>query len=442
MKRIFYAEALVFTLIVTWIANDFQMFYQHPTLLWLCLPLVVAIVAVAGFFKRGIQSKRLRICYHGGCLLSMFAISLFLSLIWQFLMALFVFAGNWRMILYSVLFCAAILSYVFWNGILCVYLTSAQLGLRRRVLGILVGLIPPLNLIMLGKIIVTVFAEVRVETEKAKLNEARRELRVCATKYPVLLVHGLFFRDSRLFNYWGRIPAELKKNGARVFYGEHDSARPVAESAAELADRIEWILKKTGAEKVNVIAHSKGGLDMRYAISCLGVAPYVASLTTINTPHNGCIFANKLLKKTPEHLAHRIAHIYDTIAQKAGDEHPDFLAAVQDLTDEACIARNEKMPLPQGIFCQSIGSRLKRAGGGRFPLNVSYRVVKHYDGPNDGLVAESSFAFGESFTLLTVKGRRGISHADMVDMNRENLPEFDVREFYVQMVSDLRKKGF
>ena len=73
MKRIFYAEALVFTLIVTWIANDFQMFYQHPTLLWLCLPLVVAIVAVAGFFKRGIQSKRLRICYHGGCLLSMFA---------------------------------------------------------------------------------------------------------------------------------------------------------------------------------------------------------------------------------------------------------------------------------------------------------------------------------------------------------------------------------
>ena len=151
--------------------------------------------------------------------------------------------------------------------------------------------------------------------------------------------------------------------------------------------------------------------------------------------------ANKLLKKTPEHLAHRIAHIYDTIAQKAGDEHPDFLAAVQDLTDEACIARNEKMPLPQGIFCQSIGSRLKRAGGGRFPLNVSYRVVKHYDGPNDGLVAESSFAFGESFTLLTVKGRRGISHADMVDMNRENLPEFDVREFYVQLVSDLRERG-
>ena len=30
----------------------------------------------------------------------------------------------------------------------------------------------------------------------------------------------------------------------------------------------------------------------------------------------------------------------------------------------------------------------------------------------------------------------------MIDLNRENLPEFDVREFYVQLVRDLKERGF
>lgn len=30
----------------------------------------------------------------------------------------------------------------------------------------------------------------------------------------------------------------------------------------------------------------------------------------------------------------------------------------------------------------------------------------------------------------------------IVDMNRENIDGFDVREFYVQLVSDLKNKGF
>jgi triacylglycerol lipase len=100
------------------------------------------------------------------------------------------------------------------------------------------------------------------------------------------------------------------------------------------------------------------------------------------------------------------------------------------------------MPLPEGVFCQSVGSRLKKGAAARFPLNLSYHIVKKYDGPNDGLVATTSFAWGERFTLLEPSGRRGISHGDMVDMNRENFRGFDVREFYVQLVSDLRERGF
>ena len=63
------------------------------------------------------------------------------------------------------------------------------------------------------------------------------------------------------------------------------------------------------------------------------------------------------------------------------------------------------------------------------------------DGDNDGLVSESSFRFGENYTFLTAKGKRGISHGDMIDLNRENIDGFDVREFYVDLVNDLKQKG-
>ena len=76
-----------------------------------------------------------------------------------------------------------------------------------------------------------------------------------------------------------------------------------------------------------------------------------------------------------------------------------------------------------------------------FPLNLSYRYVKNYDGENDGLVGESSFAWGDKYTLLRTEGKRGISHADMIDLSRENIQDFDVRKFYVDLVSDLKSKG-
>lgn len=75
-------------------------------------------------------------------------------------------------------------------------------------------------------------------------------------------------------------------------------------------------------------------------------------------------------------------------------------------------------------------------------MNLTFHVAKAFGGSNDGLVAEDSFPWGSSFRLLTTSGRRGISHGDMVDLNRENIRDFDVREFYVQLVADLKEKGF
>lgn len=72
------------------------------------------------------------------------------------------------------------------------------------------------------------------------------------------------------------------------------------DSAKELETRIRQIVEETGCEKVNVIAHSKGGLDTRAAIALTSAGDYIASLTTINTPHRGCEFADYLLDNIPE----------------------------------------------------------------------------------------------------------------------------------------------
>lgn len=331
---------------------------------------------------------------------------------------------------------------MFWNGIIRVYTTSVQLGIKTRVLGIILGMIPVANLVMLLIIYRKVNFECGVELALAKRDEQRKDLHVCRTKYPILLVHGVFFRDSKYLNYWGRVPAELIKNGATIFYGEQQSALAVSDSAAELAARIEQIVRETGCEKVNIIAHSKGGLDSRYAISLLGADKYVASLTTINTPHRGCIFAEYLLNNAPEKLVKTIEATYNKAFSALGDKNPDFMSAVKNLTNSFCEEFNKNVPDAQGVYYQSIGTKAKSSRSGRFPLNVSYPIVKKFDGDNDGLVAVTSAQWGEKFTPVYPKGRRGITHADVIDLNREDFKGFDVREFYVGLVSELRERGF
>ena len=333
---------------------------------------------------------------------------------------------------------------LFWNGMIRVYITSVQLGMKHRVLGALCGWIPLVNFWYLVKIIRICSSEAEFETEKWELDNVRAESEICKTKYPLLMVHGVFFRDFRYLNYWGRIPKELIRNGATVYYGQQQSAAAVEDSGRELAARIRQIVEETGCKKVNIIAHSKGGLDSRAAIAHCGMAPYVATLTTINTPHRGCIFAEYLLGKVPEAAQRKIAAAYNATLRKVGDPNPDFLAAVTDLTESACLHRNEVTPDVPGVVYESVMSYCKKARHGRFPLNMTYPVVRHFDGSNDGLVSVESAKWGEKFILLEPKKeeKRGISHGDVVDLNRENIRGFDVREFYVKLTADLKRRGY
>ena len=390
---------------------------------------------------RKIYDENLIKVRNGYRLLTIFLIDIIATILF-YIASIFEYHVNGFILLWNAVVCIFLLSIIFWNGMLRVYLHSKQLGIRYRGLGLLLGLVPIFNIIMLVKMIYICYQEVDFENNKLKLNKKRAKDEICHTKYPVLLVHGVFFRDTEYFNYWGRIPEELEKNGCKIYYGNHSSALSVSDSAMELADRIKKIVEDTGCEKVNVIAHSKGGLDTRYAISNYGCDKYVASLTTINTPNKGCCFADYLIEHTPESFKKGLAKSYNAAMRKLGDKKPDFLGAVTDLTSARVKELNSNMKHKEDVYYQSYGSRLKKSKDGRFPMNLTNKFVKYFDGYNDGLVGENSFQYGENYTLIESTTNRGISHADIIDLNRENYSGFDVREFYVKIVHGLKKKGF
>ncbi len=451
-----YLRRILFVLVLLVAANGalaLMMLGSTPLGIGACLLLLAGFVYVnLRPIPKTAPTKRIDQLSAGCELLRLFLVTATLNAVWMLLWlpaAIRMAKGGgffsglllviWIIIAIPMVILEAIL---FWNGMIRVYLTSVQLGLRHRILAALCGWIPFLNIWYLTKIIRIASDEVEFETEKWELDEVRAENEVCKTKYPILLVHGVFFRDFRYLNYWGRIPKELKRNGAAVYYGQQQSAASVEDSGRELAARIRAILDETGCEKVNIIAHSKGGLDSRAAIAHAGCAPYVATLTTINTPHRGCIYAEYLLNKVPEAARQKVAAAYNATLKRLGDENPDFLAAVTDLTESACLARNETTPDMPGVLYESVMSYCRKARHGKFPLNATYPVVKHFDGKNDGLVSVDSAKWGTRFTLLEPVGKRGISHGDVVDLNRENIPGFDVREFYVNLVADLKKRGY
>lgn len=430
------------TIVIFSLANGLYFFSQRKYI-WLSFLLCFIFMNIyPSVHNRKLRKKRWRIEGDGCELLILFLISVTVCGIYQIRKAFVMLPEQWTSWVISLLIYVIVENIIFWNGIIRIFFTSTQLGIKWRLIAVLCGWIPIVHIIVLTIMIQKCIKEVAFENQKFVLNENRRAAKICKTKYPILMVHGVFFRDFRYFNYWGRIPEELEENGAIVFYGEHHSAASVKESGKELACRIQEIRKETGCERVNVIAHSKGGLDMRYAISCCGCASSVASLTTINTPHRGCLFAEYLLTKIPEKTKLAVARSYNAALKRMGDKNPDFIEAVTDLTASACEKLNQDAKDAEGIFYQSVGSKQNNSMSGRFPLNFSYQLVKHFDGPNDGLVSDTSFPWGERNQFLTVNGKRGISHGDMIDLNRENIDEFDVREFYVNLVSDLRERGY
>ena len=65
----------------------------------------------------------------------------------------------------------------------------------------------------------------------------------CSLKYPLLMVHGMGFRDRKHLCYWGRIPKALESHGANVFFGHQDAVGSVEGNALTVAKSLDEELK-------------------------------------------------------------------------------------------------------------------------------------------------------------------------------------------------------
>lgn len=266
-------------------------------------------------------------------------------------------------------------------------------------------------------------------------------------KYPILLVHGMGFRDYKHIGYWGRIPKALEKEGCIVYYGNQDSNGTIEDNSRFLAERIKSIIKETGAEKLNVIAHSKGGLDIRYAISTLGMDKYIASLSTVSTPHNGSYTMDKIMS-LPRWIIKLIASCSDLWLRILGDKQPNAYRVFESFTTGHADRFNAENPDSPDVYYQSYAFTFSTPFSDGLEW-FQHFVLKCIEGENDGLLTPRAVQWGNFRGTFTGATHRGISHADEIDLRRRPFTRkkrnggiADIVDFYLELVRELGSMGY
>lgn len=258
-----------------------------------------------------------------------------------------------------------------------------------------------------------------------------------ATKYPIILVHGIMLKDVKFFRAFGQIEKVLKRNGFVAYTSDSDGVGTIENNAGQLKVQIERILQEESAEKVNLIAHSKGGLDCRYMIDRLGMKDKVASVTFLCTPHKGSRIASKLYG-LPKVIRNLIAGWLNFWYKLYGDKHPDVLEACRQLS-YAPNGALENLSGYDQIFMQSYSTVLKQSRDDfvmGIPLYFSRRFENDY---SDGLVSLESSKFAEYQGNCT---DGSVSHTEIVDFMVNKKKKEKIHAFYLSLCLDLAKRGF
>lgn len=253
----------------------------------------------------------------------------------------------------------------------------------------------------------------------------RRVRRACGRigpRHPVVLLHGLLGFDELTMGparvaYFRGLTDRIQKVGAEVHRLRVPRTAAVPVRAEQLARRIEEL----GAKRVNLVAHSMGGLDARFAIARLGLHERVASLVTIGTPHRGTPLADLGARVFGAELALRRG------LRACGLE----LEALDDLTTARMAAFNEAVPDARGVWYASV---VAHARGARLHplLWPTHRYLDARSGPNDGLVPLASQAWGEIVAELEA------DHFAQIGWSRR----FDAAELFEELMRELRGRGF
>jgi len=218
--------------------------------------------------------------------------------------------------------------------------------------------------------------------------------------YPIVLAHGVC-RFDVLWNqvlrvddsddpkidrlhYFKGIRTMLKGKGYAAYHSRVAWAADVNTRAHDLKQNLLRILNDSKAEKVNIIAHSMGGLDARHMLfndRVLGkIHERVASVTTISTPHEGSPFADWGLEHFPQ---------LPDVFQKIGLD----VNGLRDLRTETCKRYNDDPEVRAfEADCEATIKFQTYAGKQGFwgifsLLKGAFRIIEQKEGENDGLVS-------------------------------------------------------
>ncbi len=220
------------------------------------------------------------------------------------------------------------------------------------------------------------------------------------TRYPIVLVHGLFGFDSALgVDYFYGIPGSLRQGGAKVYVAQVSAANSTEVRGEQLLAQVKTILAITGAAKVNLVGHSHGGPTTRYVA---GVAPQlVASVTSIGGVNKGSRVADILRGVAP---AGSVSEAVANAAAKAlvglinltsgGSGLPQMpTAALDSLTTAGLANFNRRFPqaLPSGC-----GSGAELVNGVRYYSWTGTTPLTNVLDASDGLLSVMGLTFGEA----------------------------------------------
>jgi len=265
-----------------------------------------------------------------------------------------------------------------------------------------------------------------------------------ATKYPIVLSHGMGANAEvmGITDYWGKIPTTLRENGAQVFITSGNPMQSKEYKAREWKAKVKEILAITGAEKINLIGHSDGGLYTRYAITNLGMAPYVASYTSMSSPHRGSPVADAIMNfgattGLTDAIAGLLDFVYGFLFGVPGTDSE--INGIQETTWWMKTVFNPNVPDMAGVYYQSYGSDCKTIIGGQI-MTPLWLAVKPVEGANDGLVSVSSSKWGNYRGTLT--GWFGVNHLSEVGLLSLPTPGYDAPAQFTNIAADLKKRGF
>jgi triacylglycerol lipase len=186
---------------------------------------------------------------------------------------------------------------------------------------------------------------------------------------------GLPFPFEAPINYFNGIAKHLLNRVDKVIEPQVATIGSVQERGRMLA---EVILKQPRGSRIDIIAHSMGGLDARYALATNGeVAQRVTALVTIGTPHLGSPVADALFNS-----AHQLAKFVPPfIKEQSG--------ALGDLTTNAAKTFNHNTQDVDGVHYLNIAGNAA-LGTKSFFYALGTEIAKLGYGINDGVVPRSS----------------------------------------------------